>query len=157
MASACGCGPALGVRSCPTGVVRAAARYLPDRNVRSLAVLPARNRMRRSTEFDATVRYGVRTVQADAIVHIRRGNDGDEADGPRVGLIVGRAVGSAVDRHRVARRLRHVVRTMLGDLQHSDQVVIRALPSSRQVSSARLEQQLRSVLRRGGELAGTDR
>jgi len=112
--------------------------------------------MRRSTEFDATVRYGVRAVQSDVIVHIRVGSDGDEADGPRVGLIVGRAVGSAVDRHRVARRLRHVVRTMLGDLQQSDQVVIRALPSSRQVSSARLEQQLRSVLRRGCELAGTD-
>ena len=34
MASACGCGPARDVRSCPTGAVRAAARYLPDRNVR---------------------------------------------------------------------------------------------------------------------------
>jgi ribonuclease P protein component len=120
-------------------------------------VLPARNRMRRSTEFDATVRYGVHAVQSDVIVHIRGGNDGDERDGPRVGLIIGRAVGSAVDRHRVARRLRHVARTILGDLQQSDQVVIRALPSSRQVSSARLEQQLRSVLRRSCEPAGTDR
>jgi ribonuclease P protein component len=99
----------------------------------------------------------VRAVQSDVVVHVRRGHDGDEGDGPRVGLIIGRAVGSAVDRHRVARRLRHVVRTMLGDLEQSDQVVIRALPSSRQVSSARLEQQLRSVLRRSGELAGTDR
>jgi ribonuclease P protein component len=157
MASACGCGPAPGVRSCPAGAVRAAARYLPDRNVRFSAVLPARNRMRRSTEFDATVRYGVHAVQSDVIVHIRGGNDGDERDGPRVGLIIGRAVGSAVDRHRVARRLRHVARTILGDLQQSDQVVIRALPSSRQVSSARLEQQLRSVLRRSCEPAGTDR
>ena len=120
-------------------------------------MLPACNRMRRSTEFDVTVRYGVRAVQSDVIVHIRRGNDGDGRDGPRVGLIIGRAVGSAVDRHRVARRLRHVVQAMLGDLQQSDQVVIRALPSSRQVSSARLEQQLRSVLRRGCEQAGTDR
>ena len=103
------------------------------------------------------MRYGVRAVQSDVIVHIRRGNDGDGRDGPRVGLIIGRAVGSAVDRHRVARRLRHVVRTTLDDLQQSDQVVIRALPSSRRVSSARLEQQLRSVLRRGCEPAGTDR
>ena len=113
--------------------------------------------MRRSTEFDATVRYGVRAVQSDVIVHIRRGNESDEGTGPRVGLIIGKAVGSAVERHSVARRLRHVARTMLGDLQQSDQVVIRALPSSRQVSSARLEQQLRSALRRGCELAGTAR
>ena len=120
-------------------------------------MLPARNRMRRSTEFDATVRSGVRAAQSDVIVHVRRADDGDAGNGPRVGLIIGKAVGSAVERHRVARRLRHVARTMLGDLQQSDQLVIRALPSSRQVSSARLEQQLRSALQRCCELTGTDR
>ena len=120
-------------------------------------MLPARNRMRRSTEFDATVKYGTRTTQPDVIVHVRRGSDGVEANGPRIGLIIGKAVGSAVERHRVARRLRHVARTMLGDLDQSDQVVIRALPSSQHVSSARLEQQLRSALRRAREPAGMDR
>ena len=64
---------------------------------------------------------------------------------------------SAVDRHRVARRLRHVARTMLGDLHQSDRVVIRALPGSPRVSSARLEQQLRRGLRRAFESAGRDR
>jgi ribonuclease P protein component len=113
--------------------------------------------MRRSTEFDATVRYGIRTVQPDVVVHVRRGSDPDKGNGPRVGLIIAKAVGSAVERHRVARRLRHVARTMLDDLHQSDQVVIRALPGSRHVSSARLEQQLRNSLRRAFELTGTDR
>ena len=113
--------------------------------------------MRRSTEFDATVKYGMRTVQPDVIVHVRRGSDCDEGNGPRVGLIIAKSVGSAVERHRVARRLRHVARTMLADLHQCDQLVIRALPSSRQVSSARLEQQLRRGLRRAFESAGTDR
>jgi len=120
-------------------------------------VLPARNRMRRSTEFDQTVKYGMRTVQPDVIVHVRRGNGPDAGQGPRVGLIIAKPVGSAVERHRVARRLRHVARTMLGDLHESDQVVIRALPSSRHVSSAWLEQQLRAGLRRAFDLAGTAR
>ena len=80
------------------------------------AVLSARNRMRRSTEFNATVKYGMRTVQPDIVVHVRRGNDSDADDGPRVGLIIAKPVGSAVERHRVARRLRHVARTMLGEL-----------------------------------------
>ena len=111
--------------------------------------------MRRSTEFDAAVKYGVRAVQPDVVVHMRR-DSGDDT-GPRVGLIIAKTVGSAVERHRVARRLRHVARTMLGDLHRSDRVVIRALPSSRQVSSARLEQQLRRGLRRAFESAGTDR
>ena len=120
-------------------------------------MLPARNRMRRSSEFDATVKYGMRTAQPDVVVHVRRGNDHDQVRGPHVGLIVGKSVGSAVERHRVARRLRHVTRTFLSDLHESDQVVIRALPSSRQVSSARLEQQLRRGLRRAFQLAGADR
>ena len=110
--------------------------------------------MRRSTEFDATMKYGMRTVQPDIVVHVRRGNTGS---GPRVGLIIAKPVGSAVERHRVARRLRHVARTMLGDLGGSDQVVIRALPSSRHVSSAWLEQQLRTGVRRAFDLSGTQR
>ena len=109
--------------------------------------------MRRSTEFDATVKYGMRAAQPDVIVHVRREDDGVDADGPRIGLIIGKAVGSAVERHRVARRLRHVARTMLGDLHQSDRVVIRARPNSRHVSSAWLEQQLR----RAFESMGTNR
>jgi ribonuclease P protein component len=120
-------------------------------------VLSARNRMRRSTEFDTTVKYGMRAVQPDLVVHFRRGRTPQEETGPRIGLIIAKSVGSAVERHRVARRLRHVARPMLADLHRSDAVVIRALPTSRDVSSARLERQLRSGLRRAFESAGTDR
>jgi len=117
-------------------------------------VLPARNRMRRSTEFDATVKRGIRMAQPDVVVHVRRGSLGDYGAGPRVGLIVGKGVGSAVDRHRVARRLRHVARTVLDELDPSDQLVIRALPTSRTASSARLEEELRRGLRRALESIG---
>jgi ribonuclease P protein component len=143
------------VPSCLAGAARAAARYLPDLTDRLVAVLPARNRMRLSREFDAAVKYGVRTAQPDLVVHVHRGSDCGA--GPRVGLIVAKSVGSAVERHRVSRRLRHAVRGMLTDLDQCDQVVIRALPGSRQVSSARLEQELRSGLRRAVERVGTSR
>jgi ribonuclease P protein component len=101
------------------------------------------------------MKYGVRAAQPDIVVHVRRAPE--DAAGPRVGLIIAKPVGSAVERHRVARRLRHAARAMLGDLHQSDHVVIRALPSSRQASSARLAQQLRRGLRRAFESAGTDR
>jgi ribonuclease P protein component len=122
-----------------------------------VAVLSARNRMRRSAEFDATVKYGLRAAQPNLVVHVRRDRTPDETAGPRIGLIVAKSVGSAVDRHRVSRRLRHVARTMLPDLQSSDRVVIRALPSSRSATSARLERQLRIGLQRAFEQAGTRR
>ncbi|WP_082942871.1 ribonuclease P protein component [Mycobacterium sp. 852002-40037_SCH5390672] len=111
-------------------------------------MLPARNRMTRSIDFDATVKHGIRMAQPDVVVHFRPGPDRDEARPPRVGLVVGKPVGSAVERHRVARRLRHVARTLLGELGQSDRLVIRALPGSRTASSARLEQELRRCLRR---------
>lgn len=148
MASGCGCALVPDARSCPVGAARAAARYLPDRKSGLLAVLPARNRMTRSIEFDAAVKHGIRMAQPDIVVHFHRGSGGDAATAPHVGLVVGKPVGSAVERHRVARRLRHVVRTILNELDQSDRLVIRALPSSRTASSARLEQELRRCLRR---------
>jgi ribonuclease P protein component len=103
--------------------------------------------MTRSTDFGATVKHGTRAVQPDLVIYARHG-DGTAADAPKVGLIISRAVGSAVQRHRVARRLRHVARGLVDGLQRSEQVVIRALPSSRDVGSARLEEELRAGLRR---------
>jgi ribonuclease P protein component len=111
-------------------------------------VLPARYRMTRSAEFGATVSQGMRAVQPDLVVHAFRCDDGTAGGGPRIGLVVSKSVGSAVKRHRVARRLRHVARTMIDELDPADRVVIRALPSSRHAASARLEQELRTALRR---------
>ncbi len=113
--------------------------------------------MRRSAEFGDTVKYGMRMSQPDLVVHFRRASHGDDAGAPHVGLIIAKSVGSAVERHRVARRLRHVARMMLADLDESDRVVIRALPSSRDASFTRLEQQLRRGLRRAFQSPGVNR
>jgi ribonuclease P protein component len=119
-------------------------------------VLPARNRMTRSTEFGATVNQGMRAVQPDIVVHARRVDDPGQ-DGPKVGLVVAKAVGNSVQRHRVSRRLRHVARSVIAELNPADRIVIRALPSSRYAISARLEQQLRVSLERARLLDGTRR
>jgi ribonuclease P protein component len=113
--------------------------------------------MTRSTEFGATVKQGVKAVQPDIIVHARRSADEAGDGGPRVGLVVAKSVGTAVQRHRVARRLRHAARTVVADLDPADRVVIRALPSSRDAISARLEQQLRTGLTRARLLSGAGR
>ncbi|KWX67002.1 ribonuclease P protein component [Mycobacterium sp. NAZ190054] len=110
-------------------------------------MLPAQNRMTRSTEFGATVSRGTRAAQPDLVVYtLRSDQTGDP--GPRVGLIVSKSVGNAVQRHRVSRRLRHAARAVLDDLDPSERVVIRALPRSRDVISPRLEQELRTALQR---------
>lgn len=113
-------------------------------------MLPVRYRMTRSAEFGATIKHGVRAAQPDIVVHARRAPHGH--DGPRIGLVVAKSVGNAVQRHQVSRRLRHVVRAVLPELTADERIVIRALPSSRHAISARLEQQLRSGVRRTHDL-----
>jgi ribonuclease P protein component len=50
--------------------------------------------MRLSTEFGSTVKRGERAVERDLVVHARRSED--RADpGPRIGLVVGKTVGTA--------------------------------------------------------------
>lgn len=109
-------------------------------------MLPARYRMRRSAEFSATVSRGARAVQPDVVVHAL--HEGTDATGPRVGLIVSKAVGNAVERHRVSRRLRHAARTVIPALDPTDRVVIRARAGSSAAPSSRLEQQLQRALER---------
>jgi ribonuclease P protein component len=106
--------------------------------------------MTRSAEFGVTVKHGVRARQPDLIVHARR--DPGSADGPRIGFVVSKAVGSAVDRHRVARRLRHAVKTIIPELDSRDRLVIRALPGSRQAPWIRLQTELSAGLRRTRDL-----
>jgi ribonuclease P protein component len=100
--------------------------------------------MTRSAEFSHTVKHGVRTSQPDLVVHAYRAADGSA---PHIGFIVAKSVGGAVDRHRVARRLRHAARTVVGDLMPSERIVVRALPGSRDAASARLQHELEAGIR----------
>jgi ribonuclease P protein component len=62
--------------------------------------------------------------------------------------VVGRTVGGAVVRHRVQRRLRHLMRGRLAALPGGALVVVRALPASAGASSAALDNDLGAALRR---------
>lgn len=125
----------------------------------SRPVLPARHRMRRPADFRATVRCGRRAAQSDIVVHSRTVHvtAAGITPEPVVGLIIAKSVGSAVQRHRVARRLRHVAGGLLAELEPTEQVVIRALPGSSRVPSAVLQRQLRAGLRATRRSAGATR
>ena len=60
----------------------------------------------------------------------------------RVGFVVSKAVGNAVARNRVKRRLRHLTREHLEGLPGRGVLVVRALPASAAASYAELEQDL---------------
>jgi ribonuclease P protein component len=69
-------------------------------------------------------------------------------DSSKVGFVVSKTVGNSVVRHRVSRRLRHVVRSALADLPPGTLVVVRALAPSADASSAELAADFSSALRK---------
>lgn len=70
----------------------------------------------------------------------------ENAPPPKVGLVVSRAVGGAVVRNRVARRLRHQVAERLDQLEPGTVLVIRAHPRAASASSATLGADLDTCL-----------
>lgn len=67
---------------------------------------------------------------------------------PRVGFVVSRAVGAAVVRNRVRRRLRHLVAEQLDRIPPGSRVVVRALPGSAVATYDQLGAALGSALDR---------
>lgn len=115
-------------------------------------MLSAPHRMRRSTEFRRTIRRGQRSGRAHVVVHVAAvGYTASQAGAEhpaRVGFVVGRAVGSAVVRNTVQRRLRHLMRARLADLPPGASVVVRATPAAGGASSATLARDLDQALAR---------
>ncbi len=136
-------------------------------------MLPAPSRMRRAGDFSLAVRRGRRAGTAHLAVHLATAERVTElsataahvaagpdpstgevvvsADPARVGLVVSKAVGNAVTRTRVKRRLRAVAASRLHRLPAGSLAVLRATPASAQASSdvlaADLDRALDRVLR----------
>ena len=62
--------------------------------------------------------------------------------GPRVGFVVSKAVGPAVTRNLVKRRLRHLARERTGALPPHGMLVVRALPAAADASYDQLAREL---------------
>ncbi|MBB4969286.1 ribonuclease P protein component [Saccharothrix violaceirubra] len=66
----------------------------------------------------------------------------------KVGFVVSKAVGNSVVRHRVSRRLRHVLRDRILRLPEGTSLVVRALAPAATASSADLAQDFDAALRK---------
>lgn len=124
-------------------------------------MLPAGSRLTRRDEFASTVRRGRRIGRPRLVVHLHVPTAPNPVElAPRAGFVVSRAVGGSVVRHRVARRLRHLVRDHLADLPPGARLVVRALPPAAGAPSSVLADDLGSALRalrRRSAVRGVDR
>ena len=107
-------------------------------------MLPADARLRRSEEFRAVMRGGVRAGRRRLVLHALA----ESGERTKAGFVVSKAVGNSVVRHRVTRRLRHLVAARLGTLADGCALVVRALPPAANASSRELGSDLDAALRR---------
>jgi ribonuclease P protein component len=101
--------------------------------------------MRRSTDFASVVRSGNRARGGRIVLHQLPGLT---PAAPIVGLVVGKAVGGSVVRHRVSRRLRAQLAARLDRLPAGSGTVVRALPPCAEATSAELAADLDKALTR---------
>ena len=96
-------------------------------------MLPQQSRMRRPEDFRRVLRTGRRAGGSVVAGHLLLvGEDGPvrSGDPAKVGFIVSRAVGSAVVRNRVKRRLRELMRRRVASLPRGCLLVLRAYPAA---------------------------
>jgi ribonuclease P protein component len=112
-------------------------------------VLPGEARLTRSQDFTAVMRGGRRAGRPLVVVHLRSGLA--EAQVPaKVGFVTSKAVGNAVVRNQVRRRLRHVAAARLAALPPGALIVVRALPAAAGATSTQLGDDFDRALQRLG-------
>jgi len=113
-------------------VPEAGSASLPDRQD---ARVNRRHRLSRSRDFDAVYRHG-RSVSTRFLVlyWFERDEDGD---GPRLGLAVPKAVGPAVVRNRMKRRLREIFRARSEELPQDHDYVLVVRPGLAEAAETR--------------------
>ena len=108
-------------------------------------MLPQQSRIRRPQQFRLVTRTGRRAGGRTISAYLLLVLDGEPA---KVGFIVSRAVGSAVARNRVKRRLRELARARLASLPSGCMLVVRAHPAAATARQADLATDLDLVLGR---------
>lgn len=106
-------------------------------------MLPAAHRLTRAADFTAVTRQGRRARCGTVVVYLLA----EPVDGAsRIGLVVGKAVGTSVVRHQVSRRLRAQLSQRLDRIPAGARLVVRALPDTATAASAALGRDLDRAL-----------
>ncbi|MGH3470856.1 MAG: ribonuclease P protein component [Nocardioidaceae bacterium] len=103
------------------------------------------NRLRRSTDFQRTVRRGRRVAAPTVVVHLMSPQSG-ATEPVKAGFVVSKAVGPAVVRNRVKRQLRHAMRDRIVGLDAGTMLVIRANPAAARAGYRNLDSDLERCL-----------
>lgn len=109
-------------------------------------MLSAADRLTDGASFQTAVRSGRRAGSRTLVVHLAV--PAGPARPARVGFVVSKAVGNAVVRNQVKRRLRHLAREHVTALPGAAVLVVRALPAAAEATYEELGDDLARCLGR---------
>jgi ribonuclease P protein component len=125
---------------------QAARRLIADRPTKSVPALPM---LRRRADFEAIGRHGTARSTALLVLRWLRTDRGET----RIGLSTPRTLGGAVQRNRVRRRLRSLLRERMSRIGPGWDVLIIARPAAGDASQAELGAAIDALLARA-EIGG---
>jgi ribonuclease P protein component len=102
-------------------------------------VLPVSARLTSPQDFARTTKSGLRVTSEHFVgyLHITPATN----ENPRAGLIIGKAVGGSVRRHRVSRQIRHALAVELEKFPQGSLIVIRGLKQDVSVDAPKVNVQ----------------
>lgn len=107
-------------------------------------MITAAHRIRSGVDFKRVFKAGVRVRSDHLMAHSLI--DSDDSHAVRVGFIVSKAVGNAVRRNRVKRRLREIMRVRIDAMDPGCLFVVRALPRAAEAEFSELESEVTLLL-----------
>ena len=119
-------------------------------------MIPAEQRLRNNRDFRAVYAKGRSRVGPLAVLYVwkRPADSPAPTSGRRIGFVVSKKQGGAIERNRIKRRMREAVRLRLGDLKDGPYDLIFVARSGLKTAEwPQLQAALAELLRQGGMLA----
>lgn len=105
-------------------------------------MLAASARLHKSTQISAAMKSGKRSTSKLLVLFVANGDSIDS----KVAFAVGKTVGNSVVRHKITRRLRHILSQELSNFPAGCHVVVRALPGAANATFDQLKENLQFAL-----------
>ena len=93
-------------------------------------MLPTTARLTTSSDFARATKSGIRVTSEHFVGYLYLSpatNEAEEKVSAKCGLIINKTVGGSVQRHRLARKVRHAVAPLIATLPNNSLFVVRAL------------------------------
>lgn len=100
------------------------------------------SRLLKHADFQSVYKNGKKRFSGNVTLFFR---DREDSSGPRVGFTVGKVLGGAVDRNRIRRRMRAVVRERLPQLTRPLDVVLHPRKSVLTLEFTRLDAEIQQL------------